>query len=85
MPVTNYAPVKRITGMCGSELPADLAERLEQSQADNDAQFEIGVEVCDQAMPVTAGCERSRHPFLCPEPFQACERILDGLAYVPAA
>jgi methylenetetrahydrofolate reductase (NADPH) len=85
MPVTNYAQIRRITAMCGSELPADLAGRLEQSQADNDAQFEIGVEFAiEQCRSLRAANVPGIH-FYALNRSKACERILDGLAYVPAA
>lgn len=44
MPITNFAQIKRITALCGAELPIDLADRLELAKDDKDAQFEIGVD-----------------------------------------
>ncbi|SFH58666.1 methylenetetrahydrofolate reductase [NAD(P)H] [Planctomicrobium piriforme] len=44
MPITEFARIKRITGMCGSVFPPALAAKLEKVQDDKQAQFEIGVE-----------------------------------------
>lgn len=44
MPITDFARIKRITSMCGTVFPVDLAARLESAQNDAQAQFEIGVE-----------------------------------------
>jgi methylenetetrahydrofolate reductase (NADPH) len=44
MPITDYARIKRITSMCGSSFPDDLADHLAAVQDDNAAQLQIGVE-----------------------------------------
>lgn len=44
MPVTEFARIKRITSLCGAVFPTELASRLEAVQADEAAQFQIGVE-----------------------------------------
>ena len=44
MPITDFARIRRITSMCGTFFPEDLARRLEAVQHDSQAQFEIGVE-----------------------------------------
>lgn len=44
MPITEFARIKRITGMCGSVFPEELSSRLEAVQEDKQAQFDIGVE-----------------------------------------
>jgi methylenetetrahydrofolate reductase (NADPH) len=44
LPVTNFAQIKRITSLCGSQLPAPFVRRLEQAGDAADAQFAIGVE-----------------------------------------
>ena len=44
MPITDYARIKRITAMCGTAVPEDLAAQLEAAQEDTDKQFRIGVD-----------------------------------------
>lgn len=44
LPVTNFAQIKRITSLCGAQLPAPFVRRLEEAGEAADAQFEIGVE-----------------------------------------
>ncbi len=44
LPVTNFAQIKRITSLCGAQLPGPFVRRLEDAGEDLDAQFEIGVE-----------------------------------------
>jgi len=44
MPITDYARIKRITSMCGSSFPEELAGRLAAVQDDKAAQLQIGVE-----------------------------------------
>jgi methylenetetrahydrofolate reductase (NADPH) len=44
MPVLNFAQIKRITAMCGAELPGEFSSRLEAVQDDKEAQFRVGVE-----------------------------------------
>jgi len=43
LPITNLAQAKRITSMCKSKLPAELAERLSENDS-AEWQFEVGVE-----------------------------------------
>lgn len=79
MPITEFARIKRITVMCGSVIPTDLAARLEAVQDDKAAQFEIGVdyainqcrELIDQGVP-------GMH-FYALNKSAACRRILDAL------
>jgi methylenetetrahydrofolate reductase (NADPH) len=44
LPVTNFAQIKRITSLCGAQLPAPFVRRLEEAGDAADAQFAIGVE-----------------------------------------
>jgi len=44
LPVTNFAQIKRITSLCGAQLPAPFVRRLEEAGVAADAQFAIGVE-----------------------------------------
>src|SRR3989304_3092536 len=44
LPVTNFAQIKRITSLCGAQLPAAFVRRLEEAGDDSDAQFTIGAD-----------------------------------------
>lgn len=44
LPVTNFAQIKRITSLCGAQLPGPFIRRLEEAGDAAEAQFEIGVE-----------------------------------------
>lgn len=44
LPVTNFAQIKRITSLCGAQLPAPYVRRLEEAGDAVEAQFDIGVE-----------------------------------------
>ncbi|HEX3598525.1 MAG TPA: methylenetetrahydrofolate reductase [NAD(P)H] [Lacipirellulaceae bacterium] len=44
LPVTNFAQIKRITSLCGAQLPTQFVERLEAAGDAADEQFRIGVE-----------------------------------------
>ncbi len=44
LPVTNFAQVQRITGMCAAGMPAELAQALKAVGDDADQQFQVGVE-----------------------------------------
>jgi methylenetetrahydrofolate reductase (NADPH) len=83
MPITDFARIRRITSMCGTLFPEELASRLEAVQDDPDAQFEIGVEhaisQCEQLM--SAGVPGIH--FYALNKSDACQRILDAL--LPAA
>ena len=79
MPITEFARIKRITSMCGSVFPNELATRLEAVQDDQQAQFEIGVEhaisqcreLIDEGVPGIHFYVLNRS--------QAMEKIFDGL------
>jgi len=79
MPITDFARIQRITSMCGSIFPDDLAKRLEAVKDDKTAQFEIGV---DHAI---AQCDQLRSEdvpgihFYALNKSDACRRILDAL------
>lgn len=79
MPITDFARIKRITSMCGTVFPEDLASKLEAVKDDADAQFEIGVEHAIQQ------CEELRREgvpglhFYALNKSDACQRILDAL------
>lgn len=79
MPITDFARIKRITSMCGTVFPADLAAKLEAVQDNASAQFEIGVEhaiqQCQQL--ITAGVPGIH--FYALNKSEACQRILDAL------
>jgi methylenetetrahydrofolate reductase (NADH) len=44
LPVTNFAQIKRITSLCGAQLPPPFVRRLEEAGDAADAQFAIGIE-----------------------------------------
>ncbi|MCG6157365.1 methylenetetrahydrofolate reductase [NAD(P)H] [Rubinisphaera margarita] len=79
MPITEFARIRRISAMCGSDFPAGLAHKLEAVQDDAEAQLEIGVqhaveqcqELLDQGVP-------GIH-FYALNKSQACQRILSEL------
>ncbi|MFM7058025.1 MAG: methylenetetrahydrofolate reductase [NAD(P)H] [Planctomycetota bacterium] len=79
MPITDFARIRRITSMCGTVFPEDLAKRLEAVQEDSTAQFEIGVE------HAVRQCEELRNSgvpgihFYALNKSDACERILSAL------
>lgn len=84
MPITEFARMKRITSMCGSEFPGDLAGRLEAVQTDAEAQFEIGVaHAIEQCRELKAQGVPGMH-FYVLNKSQACERILSALDFEPA-
>ncbi|MFK7819939.1 MAG: methylenetetrahydrofolate reductase [NAD(P)H], partial [Planctomycetaceae bacterium] len=79
MPITEFARIKRITSLCGSEFPSELAQRLEAVQDDTEAQFEIGVEFAiEQCRELIAAGVPGIH-FYVLNKSRAAERILDAL------
>lgn len=79
MPITEFARIKRITGMCGAVIPPVLAEMLESVQDDASAQFEIGVNFAiEQCQELIDSGVRGIH-FYVLNKSEACERILDSL------
>jgi methylenetetrahydrofolate reductase (NADPH) len=79
MPITEFARIKRITAMCGANMPGHLASRLEAAQDDKEAQFRVGVEhaihqcreLIDQGVP-------GLHLYALNKS-QACRQILDAI------
>ncbi len=83
MPITEFARIKRITGMCGAIFPDDLASRLEAVQDDKQAQYEIGVEhAIEQCRELIAQGVPGIH-FYVLNKSKACEEILGGLDIAP--
>jgi len=83
MPISEFARMKRITSMCGSRFPDQLAARLEAVQDDKQAQFEIGVEhAIGQCQELKAEEVPGIH-FYVLNRSQACERILNELGMHP--
>jgi methylenetetrahydrofolate reductase (NADPH) len=84
MPITEFARIKRITSLCGSEFPTELATRLEAVKDDTDAQFEIGVEFAiQQCRELIAAGVPGIH-FYVLNKSKAAERILDALQLTTA-
>ena len=86
MPVTDFARIKRITSMCGTSFPKELASKLESVKDDARAQFEIGVEhAIHQCEQLRAAGIPGIH-FYALNKSDACQRILDALQFemVPA-
>jgi methylenetetrahydrofolate reductase (NADPH) len=84
MPILNFAQIKRITSMCGAQLPQELAEKMETAQDDKDAQFQIGVEFATaQCNDLVAAGVPGIH-FYVLNRAQACEQILANVALRPA-
>jgi methylenetetrahydrofolate reductase (NADPH) len=81
MPITEFARIKRITSMCGSEFPAELAGRLEAVQDDPDAQFEIGVDYAIQQCRELMDAGVPGIHFYVLNKSRAAERILDALEF----
>ena len=81
MPITEFARIKRITSMCGSSMPPQLAARLEAAQDDKEAQFEIGVEhAIEQCRDLRDQGVPGLHLYALNKS-QACQRILDALNF----
>ncbi|MCP4173526.1 MAG: methylenetetrahydrofolate reductase [NAD(P)H] [Fuerstiella sp.] len=79
MPITDFARIKRITAMCGTAFPKDLAARLEAVQDDKEAQFEIGVEYAiSQCNELRSSGVPGIH-FYALNKSQACQKILSAL------
>lgn len=79
MPITEFARIKRITSMCKSEFPTQLAARLEQVQDDAHAQFEIGVEYAIQQCQELIDHGVPGIHFYVLNRMDACDRILQSL------
>ncbi len=79
MPILNFAQIKRITALCGAELPAGLSSKLEAAQDDKDEQFRIGVEF---AIEQCVDLQRNGVPgihFYVLNRATACEQILQAM------
>lgn len=84
MPITDFARIKRITAMCGTLFPEDLATRLEAVKDDSNAQFEIGVDYAiSQCRQLRDAGVPGIH-FYALNKSDACQKILDGLELEPA-
>ena len=79
MPITDFARIKRITAMCGTDFPPDLAAKLEAAQDDADAQFEIGVEFAIKQCSELRNQGAPGIHFYAFNKSQACQKILESL------
>lgn len=85
MPITNFARIKRITGMCGTVFPEDLSSKLEAVQDNAQAQFEVGVEFAiDQCNALRQAGVPGIH-FYALNKSDACDKILGELEQLSAA
>jgi methylenetetrahydrofolate reductase (NADPH) len=84
MPITEFARIKRITAMCGSIIPTELAARLEAVQDDTLAQFEIGVEHAIGQCRALMEADVPGIHFYVLNKSEACEKILGALDMQPA-
>ena len=79
MPITDFARIKRITAMCGTDFPDDLSAKLEAVKDDKEAQFQVGVEYAIEQ------CQQLRHNgvpgihFYALNKSQACQKIMEAL------
>lgn len=79
MPITDFGRIQRITAMCGTDFPADLAARLEAVKDDKDAQFQIGVEFAiEQCRELRDAGVPGIH-FYALNKSQACQEIIAAL------
>lgn len=84
MPVGNFAQIKRITSLCGAELPASFAARLEAVQDDKDAQYQAGVDfAAAQCLDLKQHGIPGIH-FYVLNRSSACEQILAALGVTAA-
>lgn len=85
MPITEFARIKRITAMCQTDFPQDLAQRLESVQDDKQAQLEIGVDFAsEQCRQLIEQGVPGIH-FYALNKSHACEMILNALDFAPTA
>lgn len=85
MPITDFKRISRITSMCGSEFPTELASQLEAVQDDAEAQFEIGVDFAIQQCRELMDAGVPGIHFYVLNKSKAAERILDALQFVREA
>lgn len=79
MPITDFARIKRITAMCGTDFPADLSAKLEAVKDDKDAQFQVGVEYAiEQCQQLRDNGVPGIH-FYALNKSQACQKIMEAL------
>ncbi len=79
MPITDFARIKRITSMCGSSFPEDLAAQLAAVQDDKAAQLQIGVDhAIAQCQQLKAEGVPGIH-FYALNKSDACHQILNAL------
>lgn len=79
MPITDFARIQRITKMCGTDFPTDLAAKLEAVKDDKSAQFRIGVDYAiQQCRELRDGGVPGIH-FYALNKSQACQEILAAL------
>ena len=79
MPITDFARIQRITAMCGTDFPIELAAKLEAVKDDSEAQFEVGIEFAvEQCRQLRENGVPGIH-FYALNKSQACQKILESL------
>lgn len=79
MPITDFARIKRITAMCGTDFPAELTAKLEAVKDDKDAQFQVGVDYAiEQCQQLRDNGVPGIH-FYALNKSQACQKIMEAL------
>jgi len=85
MPVTNYAQIRRIAGLCKARLPETFTRAFEAAGADEAAQFEAGVEyAAKQVEDLVAGGVPGMH-FYVLNRSPATVRVLEHVGLRPAS
>lgn len=86
MPITEFARIQRIAGMCGAAIPEELSSRLAAAAEDNDleAQTQIGVEFAIQQCRELIEQGVPGLHFYALNKSHACKMILDALGLAPA-
>ena len=81
LPVTNLSQIQRITSLCGAKLPTEFVTRLAEREADDDWQFEIGVEFATEQVQQLIDAGVPGVHFYVLNKSQATTRVLKNVRY----